>query len=601
MVALARTCCLILIVAALCVGACTPLRGKEKQEMAGAPRFDEKGYKARRREVLRFVNQASAREIPSIFGMPWFGDVREFMGYCVAPLELGDSVRARDMLERTIRGVCRDLDKPGGMRCGGDVSDFRLAGLLRAYLLYHGKGIVDDAVWEDVKKLCLRFEYPHDRMSENHSLLFASAELLVAQTWPDATFAWDGKPSATHYSEALSFIRLWIDTLAERGFGEWDSDTYYSIDLASLYNLHDFARDAGVREASRMMIDLILADMAADTFRGNHASASGRTYAPPRQDMGLSCARTLQYLLYGTGDTHANIGCMSAIFQATSSYRPPQCIVDIATDDADCVNKERHRTYHPGGGEAHYTKRTPDYMLSCTQCLRKPRGYTEQIWQATLSERAVVFSNHPGSPRETSRPGYWQGNGCLPWAFQNRNALVCLYQIDPDHDLPFIHIWFPKSEFDEVVERGGWVFARKRDGYLGLKPLEAYQWTTDGQWAGKEIRSPGCRNGVVCEAGKASDYPSFDAFCRDLLDNKITWNRAKTAATYSSSKAGRIEVEWQKPPLVDGAEADLVYKRMDSPYTQAEPRSKVYRISKAGETLILDFSGTTPTRRLTRQ
>ncbi|MBC8869607.1 MAG: hypothetical protein H8E44_09325 [Planctomycetes bacterium] len=605
--------CSVLIAIALCTGLPVRARGqatckeKQKEQTAKSPRSDEQECQTRRREILDFVVQASAKEIPSIFGMSAFGDVREFMGYCIAPLASGDSTLARDLLERTTGGIRQDLDKPGGMRCGSDVSDFRLAALLRAYLLYHDKGIVDQSTWEDVKKVSLRFEYPHRGMSENHSLLFASAELLVAQTWPLETFRWDGKSSSAHYKEALSFVRRWIDTIARRGFGEWDSDTYYSIDLVSLYNLYDFAQDPELREASRMMIDLILADMAVDSFRGNHASASGRTYGPPRRDMGLSCARALQYLLYGTGENHANIGCMSAIFQATSTYRPPQCVVDIATDDdVEYVNKERQHIDSPRGGHSHYTKRTPNYLLSCAQCLkslskRRPGGYTEQIWQATLSERAVVFSNHPGSRGETGRPGYWQGNGCLPWAFQNGNALVCLYNIEEGHELPFIHIWFPKAEFDEVVERDGWILARKGDGYLGVKPLEQYRWTTDGKWAGKEIKSSGRRSGVICEAGRASEYPHFEAFCADLLDNQIVWNRATPAVIYSSTEAGTIELQWHKQPLVDGTVVDLEYKRMDSPYTQSEAGSKVYKISKSGETLVLDFTGPAPRRRLTRQ
>ena len=43
------------------------------------------------------------------------------------------------------------------------------------------------------------------------------------------------------------------------------------------------------------------------------------------------------------------------------------------------------------------TYRTPEYMLSSVQDYRPGApGYQQHIWQATLGNRAIVYTNHPG-------------------------------------------------------------------------------------------------------------------------------------------------------------------------------------------------------------
>ena len=76
------------------------------------------------------------------------------------------------------------------------------------------------------------------------------------------------------------------------------------------------------------------------------------------------------------------------------------------------------------------TYRTSNYMLSCAQSYRpgKP-GYQQHPWQATLGPDAVVFTNHPGSNDEASRPNFWAGNGILPRVAQHENVLICIHHI----------------------------------------------------------------------------------------------------------------------------------------------------------------------------
>ncbi len=570
-------------------------RGGNGQDGSEA-RQGEDGYVERRNEIFHYVAAAADTPIPTRFG-----DFRGAAGYFLALLHLNQFEKAGALIRKSVQDVYRDLHKQNGMSLGGDVSDFRVAGLLRAYLRYREDACSVD--WEEVRKVCLDFEYPRGGMSENHNILFATSEFLSAQTWMDGVFK-DGRTPSEHLDGALEYIWSWIDDRLQ-GFEEWDSDAYYGMDLAALYNVHDFAEDRTLRRAAEMTIDLILADVVVDSFEGNHCSASGRTYSEQRQNMALSHARSLQYLLFGTGETHVGKNCMSALFQGTSGYRPPACIVDIAVDQSqDYVNREIHRfrgrsrrdlLLGPRSGavslvaQAHYTMRTADYMLSCAQLVGGRQGYTEQIWQATLGERAVIFSNHPGDYDVDSRPGYWQGNGFVPQSFQNRNALMCIYNIPTNHPLPFIHIWLPRHEFDEVVDEDQWIFVRRRSSYIGVRTMEPHYWVEYGVWADREVRSFGVRNALVCEAGSAKQHGGFKDFMEALKGNTLSWSPDRLLFLYDSEGAGRMELTWEGIAEVDRTIVDVsAYRRMDSPFTE-QMEDMLYRISKNGNEVVLDF------------
>ena len=142
-----------------------------------------------------------------------------------------------------------------------------------------------------------------------------------------------------------------------------------------------------------------------------------------------------------------------------------------------------------------YTYRTPSYMLSCAQDFRKGEfGWQAHIWQATLGDRAVVYTTHPGAEDTgTSRPDYWHGNDIMPRAVAYKNTAICLYRSTPPvnpadkiNPLPAIlerttgldmtHAFFPKYAFDEIREQDGWVMGRAGQAYVGLWSLVPAQW-----------------------------------------------------------------------------------------------------------------------------
>jgi len=157
-----------------------------------------------------------------------------------------------------------------------------------------------------------------------------------------------------------------------------------------------------------------------------------------------------------------------------------------------------------------YTYRTPDTMLSSAQDYRSGYGGDQQhVWQATLGPDAVCFTTHP--PRREGRsPAYWVGSGVLPRVAQVENVLIAVYDIHTrpglyvTNRLLLTHAWLPRDRFDEVVERDGWLFARRGNGYLALRSQHPYHWQTEpGEDQGREVIVPGWRNSDRRAGGRA--------------------------------------------------------------------------------------------------
>lgn len=236
-----------------------------------------------------------------------------------------------------------------------------------------------------------------------------------------------------------------------------------------------------------------------------------------------------------------------------------------------------------------YTWRGPHGMLSCAQDYRPgTAGYQQHIWQATLGVDAVVFTNHPGASDDHSRPNFWAGNGILPRAIQQQNCVICLHHLPPNDAFPYSHAYFPRAAFDEIVERGNWIFGRKDQGYLALFSQHAALWITDSAGVVDELRAESPDNVWICEIGDAEQSGSFDDFIRTITgaDLEITGMSIR----YASPSAGSLAFGWHNPLIVNGEPVEVHgYKRFDNPYCQATFGARKLTIAQAGESITLDF------------
>lgn len=235
------------------------------------------------------------------------------------------------------------------------------------------------------------------------------------------------------------------------------------------------------------------------------------------------------------------------------------------------------------------TYRTPDYMISCASDFRPGAiGYQQHPWQATLGSKALVFTNHPGSEHLNVTPNYWAGNAVLPRAAQHKNVVVCIYNTPKSEKLHFTHAYVPKDAFDEVIEKGSWVFARKDDGYIAIYSQNKTQWKANEEGVVNDLIADGLQNIWIFEMGSKKESGSFSKFVDMVSKSKVVINNQDV--TYNSPSQGQIEFGWGSPFKIKGKEVSLkVDYRYDNPYSKTLFNTRKMEIKKGRETLILDF------------
>jgi hypothetical protein len=249
----------------------------------------------------------------------------------------------------------------------------------------------------------------------------------------------------------------------------------------------------------------------------------------------------------------------------------------------DCIRNgiepEKCRAITYMGRVNKITCKTPEYMLSCAQDFRKgEKGFQQHIWQATLADDAVVFTNHPGTYEEgNGRPDLWAGNGVMPRAVQHDNSLIAIYNIQHECIVPYTHAFFPTDRFDEHCEVGGWMIGRKGDGYVALFSQHGYDKTSKGKYADKELICHSKKNIWICQMGNKQEYGSFENFVSRLLRTKPVLDNLNV--TYITPTGKTIQFGWEGPLLVDGKEVSIKnYKRFDNMYCQSEYMTGRYDI-----------------------
>lgn len=243
--------------------------------------------------------------------------------------------------------------------------------------------------------------------------------------------------------------------------------------------------------------------------------------------------------------------------------------------------------YMPRVNKALY--RTKDYMLSTAQDFRKGfHGFQQHIWQATLAPRAIVFTNHPGEYTEgTGRPDLWSGNKVMPRSLQYKNVNISIYRSDDPYAIPYTHAYFPVKEFDETVEVGGWLFARKGDGYCGLYSQNGYRWSERPGYEQTECICDGDRNIWLCQLGRKAEYGSFARFVAALIEATPSFENDQIRYV---SPFGVLCCGWDGDFTCDGVPVSLRdYPRFDCSFVQSVYGSGRYEIQCNGQAKTISF------------
>ena len=227
-----------------------------------------------------------------------------------------------------------------------DCSDFRLVNLIR--MLYEEEHHIPTKYHKKIENVLFNFRYWMDEpgensmcyWSENHQILFASAEYLVGQKYPHTVFKNSGLKGQQHLVKAKKRIMDWLKMRWNYGFTEFNSGVYYPEDIAALINLIDFAHDPELVKKSQMIMDLLLFDVASQNIKTMFVTASGRAYEPNRKGGPFETLGGVTNYYWGDGKP-IGPGMMYGLM-TTKKYQLPPVLAEIGRDSSEVVIKQSH-------------------------------------------------------------------------------------------------------------------------------------------------------------------------------------------------------------------------------------------------------------------
>ena len=247
------------------------------------------------------------------------------------------------------------LDRIEGIRVRHGSCDFHMNAILRVLIFDRRRPTLPDDLRQTLIDGVLGFKYWLDEpgdddlqwWSENHQILYHTAELLAGQLFPEETFTNSGMTGADHVRHALPLLRRWLDRRGRFGLSEWNSNVYFNEDMPALVNLVDFAEDEEIALEAAMLLDTIAFDFAMNYYKGRFATTHGRTY-PDRLIEGLVDSTTeAAYILLGLAEPASiedlSPGNFTGAFLATSDRYAPPAIREAIALDARASVEHRQR------------------------------------------------------------------------------------------------------------------------------------------------------------------------------------------------------------------------------------------------------------------
>ena len=225
-----------------------------------------------------------------------------------------------------------------------DVADFHMTGLLR--ILYEYPDKIPADVKAKIKNTILNFRYWMDEpgengmcyWSENHDILFATAEYLAGQFYPNEIFTNTGMTGKQHMAKAQKRILDWLEMRWKFGFIEFYSNVYYSEDIAPMTNLIDFCNNEEIVQKTKIIMDLLVYDIASQKVNDMFVSVSGRAYEGSRKGgPGLSSRQITKFIW---GKERKPFPHLNYIFTQIKKYKVPGVLYDIGLDSSDVVIKQ---------------------------------------------------------------------------------------------------------------------------------------------------------------------------------------------------------------------------------------------------------------------
>lgn len=514
-------------------------RSFERQEILGPSWSSAADQEENTKRVYERI--ASVGQIPR-------GETESFSMYPILARCYTDSLTQEDIKE-----IFKSLDQIESRR---DCSDFLTCALVRFIKLYP----MSEELSARCREVMLNYRYWMDEngsdgmcfWSENHSLMFFVSAYLAGSFYPDDLFVRSGKTGKEMEKTARTRIFDWMKETLREGFDEFHSGGYTPITFAAILNVVDFG-DEELSALAEKVADRLLYELSLQTFQGVCIAPMGRVY----REVLYPYAQDIQCLVNLLDPNAPDRFSEWIIFLATSKYKLPDHLEKIAKQSVSmmygesnaqiCIEKNEDymltSVQSPRNGEPRVweniygredaLKGSFSYVKSLNECFHGTTqfqpgvfGYQQHMWYAALDPAAVIFVNHPGGSCETSstRPGYWFGNGIMPALKQVKNVLYGIYQIPESHPIPFTHVYWPQSRFEEQLTEDGWIAGRAGSGYVALWCSETLTPYAD-QLFDCEYRAESRNTAYVCVCGSQSQFLTLRDFLNDCKERTPVYDK----------------------------------------------------------------------------
>jgi hypothetical protein len=442
--------------------------------------------------------------------------------------------------------------------------------------------------------------------TENHDLNLRPNYYLVASVLKDDSayrdrLLDDGQTFEAHYAAYNQFFQKWATWRARYGLWvEIGSDKYQKYSYPALFNLAELSPDPVVRNQFRMMLDIAFIEEEQISAWGRRGG--GRS----RADFGKNSFEAYKELLYAQEGLPAHSSHTAVV--ETSLYQLPATAILLrfrefpANRSFVVANRVLGEVETGGKGNrlatdsalVNYAWRSPYLILGSTwqnpalsmpnSAIGKPTlkygGISRQRrWLGVLfddEDRSAIYTVF-----EKNKSG---GREQHPfWSVQYKNMLV-VQRITPDksgmgsYNTGWVGVCFDGPKIDKL-ERDGWIFAVKGNGYTGVRFLDTgFKWDETGKVAiPKDHHRTTSTARILMIAGDREANGSFEKFQAAVLASQLVVEPNKVEFTGGIDGAKivvhRYEVEKAdrfKLPTINGNPIDIRQQESyKSPYLNA--------------------------------
>ena len=485
------------------------------------------------------------------------------------PLALYRLGRAGEINAEKIFAICDKIE----MRA--DCADFELLPLLWLMWEDRGPNRIAKEIKERVKKAALSFRYWVDEpesssmfyCSENHRIGFHVCEYLAGLLYPRDMFSCAEQNGMFHCLKGRMHLVEWLSQRCKFGLDEPHSSAYFPVTFSAILCLREVLPidEYPLRNMVNVLLDFMTFILASSSLDGYFATPQGRGYTDTvRNGFGNS----LMWMMFGNAKSKTGFNPESAF----SLYVPPKGICDIAYDLTPTTFRFKQGLMHFDKHNADFTiRRTKDYAIGGVRDhnvgMCDMHFFTDLIY---LKGDIPIFFSAPNNAHEGSgqRPDYWAGQAFLPRVIMEGRTMAVIWHNVNNPVIWMTHCHFNKRKFDEVVQKNGWTFGRKKDGYVAIWSSVPHSFREEGLYADRELIADGNETVWLAECGSKSEDGSFEEFINKILKAEIKVEGE--TVTFASPGSGLWEFGLTDGFNINGEPVPISEYLIDCPYLKSK-------------------------------